>query len=584
MDIMNFERYTFRCNKNCQTAGVFVQQSIPGDGPTSHFVRYTIDSKEPSITVIDDNVFATVADSDYAVPDASTNQADYDFKLPAMSSQAWNGLYGTLTFQPGNPSAQGIYLPITNNDAVEFDEDIELELFYLPGTTEQFSQATATMDPGDYGNITSARLTINFNNIDDLSTNEVQPGGAVDRDYNVDSEADSYPPENLVPGANSVVNAVAIQPLDGKAVIAGDFDAYDTAPVNYIARLQTNGLMDNGFAANLGGGPNNFVNAIAIDGNGKIVIGGNFTSVNSSNNFYIARLNFDGSLDTTFNTGAGFNGYVYALAIDGSGNILVGGDFTSFNTTNCNHIARLTPTGGLDTNFLASSGVGVTNGTDQDVMAVGVDALGNVILGGAFTHVNGTNWSHIARLLPSGALDPSFNPGFGTDGEVLALAIQPDNAIVMGGAFHNFNLISRNSIARLTPSGALDTGFAPGSGFDDIVYSLALQPSDGNILVGGQFTMYSGTRRVGLARILGGQGSQTGMGGWLDTSFMDPCVQPVRRHHQSLLQHECLQSDRLSALQLQEPNPGPGLARRRQHCSRRKLCAFRRRLYPRGCS
>jgi hypothetical protein len=85
------------------------------------------------------------------------------------------------------------------------------------------------------------------------------------------------------------------------------------------------------------------------------------------------------------------------------------------------------------------------------------------------------------------------------------------------GPFHNFNLISRNSIARLTSSGALDTSFNPGTGFDDIVYSLVLQP-DGNILVGGQFTMYNGVRRVGLARLLGGQ---LGQGGWLDTSFMD---------------------------------------------------------------
>jgi hypothetical protein len=122
-------------------------------------------------------------------------------------------------------------------------------------------------------------------------------------------------------------------------------------------------------------------------------------------------------------------------------------------------------------------------------------------------------------LLPSGALDTSFNPGFGADGNVLALAVQPDNSILLAGSFHNFNLLSRNSIARLMPSGALDASFAPGTGFNDVAFSLVLQP-DGNILVGGQFTMYNGVRRVGMARLLGDQAG-AGEAGWLDTSFMD---------------------------------------------------------------
>jgi uncharacterized delta-60 repeat protein len=513
-DVINFERYTYRCDKNCGTASVFVQRSQRGVD-ASHTIHYTIDSKVPTITVIDDNAFATVADADYANPySGNTNQTDYDFKLPVMGSQGWNGLYGLLTF-PGNSIApEGIYIPITNNGAVEFDEDIEIELFYLPPAPGE-ANADATIKapgiPAVLGLINTARLTINF---DDIVTNTLQqPGGAVDRLYNVDGQADSYPPENPVPGANSVVNAVAIQPFDGMAVIGGDFDAFNTTSINYLARLQTNGLMDATFTSGLGSGPNNFVNAIVIDGSNRIIIGGNFTSVNGVNASYIARINFDGTLDKTFVTGLGFNSFVYALAIDANGNILVGGDFTSFNTTNCNHIARLLPSGGLDTTFLPSSGVGATNGTDQDVMAVATDFSGKVIIGGNFSVVNGTNWSHIGRLLNNGNLDTSFNPGLGADGNVLALAIQPDNSIIMGGAFHNFNLLSRNSIARLTPFGALDATFAPGSGFDDIVYSLVLQP-DNNILVGGQFTMYNGTRRIAMARLLGDSG-------WLDTSFMD---------------------------------------------------------------
>ncbi len=514
--IINFERYTYRCNKNCGTAAVWVQRTIRGGYDTAHFIHYTIDSKDPGVTVIDDNGFATVADSDYAVP--SAGQSNYDFTLPTTPD--WVGIYGTLMWPAGSIAAEAIYIPIIDTGAVEFDQDIELQLFFLNAQEEE-GEAELMPLPAILGDINTARLTIDFDNI---QNSFVQPGGALDRTYNIDSQATSVPPLNSVPGANSTVNAVAIQ-ANGMSVIGGDFDSFNTASINYLARLQTNGFMDESFTNGYGRGANNFINAIAIDASQRIVIGGNFTAVNGTNAFHIARLNYDGSVDTTFTNGFGFaggptGGNVYALAIDANGNILVGGDFTSFNTTNCNHIVRLLPNGGLDTSFLPSSGLGVTNGTDQDVTAVAVDNSGNVVIGGSFSRVNGASLSHIARLLPNGSVDPAFNPGLGADGNVLALAIQPDNSIILGGAFHNFNLLSRNSIARLTPTGALDPTFAPGTGFDDIVYSLALQP-DGNILVGGQFTMYNGTRRIAMARLLGGQGAQVGEGGWLDTSFMD---------------------------------------------------------------
>ncbi len=503
---ISFERYADRCNKDEAYVYVWVQQA-PIISAQGHVVNYTIDSLIPGITVVDDNGFATVADADYAVPLESTNQPTFDFGSPGNAD--WNGTYGELTFPAFSVAAQPIFIPIFTNGAVEFDMDIFLQLFFTPANA---MAAASAMPPWNIGTISSSHLTIDFN---DFAGNHIFPGGALDSSYNIDSQADSYPPGNRVPGANSVVNAVAIQP-NGEAVIAGDFDAFDSQPINYIARLQTNGLLDNSMTA-LGRGPNNFVNALVIDATGHMIIGGNFTSVNATNAFFIARLNYDGSLDTTFTNGYGFNGDVYTLALDANGNILVGGAFTSFDKTNCNHIARLLPGGGMDTNFLPCSGIGLTNGTDQDVHAVALDNQGNIILGGNFTRINGTNWSHIARLLPNGTLDTTFNPGFGADGNVMALAVQPNSSIIMAGAFHHFNLISRNSIARLTATGALDTTFNPGIGFDDIVYSLVLQP-DGNILAGGQFTTYNGVRRVGLARVLGGP---AGQGGWLDTSFMD---------------------------------------------------------------
>jgi uncharacterized delta-60 repeat protein/uncharacterized repeat protein (TIGR01451 family) len=507
--LFNFERETFRCNKNCGTAVIFVQQTLDYGTPGSYTVSYTIDSLYPGITVVDDNGFATVAGSDYAIPYEAVGQPAEDFGAP--ENKDWNGTFGTLTFPPYDQSPEAIYIPIFENGAVEFDEDIELELFLTPGEAQSDAGQTP---PGYLGAVNNARLTINFDNV---FTNHVQPGGALDRTYNVDAEPFSYPPDNLVPGANSTVNAVVIDGA-GRAIIAGDFDAYNTTPINYIARLQadsaglTAGQMDTSFTNGLGRGPNGFVNVLAIDLAGRIILGGDFTAINGTNAYHIARLNGMGALDTNFFSGFGFNGTVYALAIDANGNVLAGGDFTSYNKTNCYHIARILPTGGLDPTFQPNSGAGASVGTDLDVHAVATDSFGHVILGGDFTMVNGSNWNHVARLLTNGVADPSFQPGIGADGSVYALAVQNNNSIILGGAFENFNLISRNSIARLASSGALDTAFDPGTGFNDVVNTVVLQP-DGNILVGGQFTAYNTSRRVALARLQ--------PNGWLDTSFMD---------------------------------------------------------------
>jgi uncharacterized repeat protein (TIGR01451 family)/uncharacterized delta-60 repeat protein len=308
------------------------------------------------------------------------------------------------------------------------------------------------------------------------------------------------------------VNAVAIQ-ANGQAVIGGNFSSYDATAVSGIARLQTNGFPDTTFNNVAGGGVNGHVQAIVIDANGRIIIGGSFTSFNGNPAPNIARLNPNGSLDATFNSGIGFNKTVYALAIDTNGNILVGGDFTSYNTVYVNHIARLLTNGALDTTFLPNTGNGSPDfGTDQDVETVATDGNGNIILGGAFTLVNGNTYSHVARLLPGGAVDQTFNPGIGPDDTVYSVAIEPNNEILIGGAFLNYDLVSRSSIALLQTTGILDTNFNPGTGADGVIYSVVLQPN-GDVLVGGQFRNFNTSRRLGVARLL--------PQGWVDTSFMD---------------------------------------------------------------
>jgi uncharacterized delta-60 repeat protein/uncharacterized repeat protein (TIGR01451 family) len=488
-------------------------------------VSYVIDTLPGDIThtILTDNHFATAAGSDYALPwNGSVNPLtgssnDWDFFLPYNDSFGYpstniqnlkllvqnNGLWGTLTFPDGSIGPEPINIPINNNGATEFDSDLFIRIFQGPGDSNPGSTP-----PCFLGNICQATLSINFS-----PDQGQQPAGAVDVTFNPDDATNSYPPLNLLPGANAPVNAVVVQP-NGQAVIGGAFTAYNTTPDYCVARLETTGELDFSFSQNLGSGANGTVRAVALDSLGRIYIGGDFTAINGINANHIARLNATGSLDTSFVTGSGFNysGTVLALAIDAGGNIVVGGSFSSFNTTNVNNIVRLLPSGGLDPSFLPNTDSAPGLGTDQQVRAVALDGLGNIILGGDFLSVNGTSWSHVGRLLPSGAVDTSFNPGFGADNSVYSLAIEPNNAIIIGGSFQNYNLVVRGSVARLLPSGALDTSFDPGVGANDIIYSVILQ-ADGNIVVGGQFTTFNTVRRVGMARLL--------PTGWLDTYFMD---------------------------------------------------------------
>lgn len=512
---INWERATFRVNKNVGTAYIWaVLEGTPAVGAT-YTVSYTIDTTPPNFTLnaFEWNTFPLVADSDYAVPPVNglpVNDFGEPLNPPGVpdGTSTWGGIDGTITIGPfpAFPAAC-IAIPINNNAATEFDSDIYLELF----ETSAQATANATQNPPGYlGNIVNANLTINFGG--------TPPGGAVDTTYNPDGTAASQPePFNPTPGANATVQAVAMQ-ANGEAVIGGSFTTYDSIPVYGIARVLSSGFLDTSFNnVPNGGGVNiyGYVSAIVIDSSQRIIIGGLFTSYdgNTPPTPNIARLNPDGSLDTTFYSGTGFNSFVTALAIDANSNILVGGDFTTYNTTNCNHIARLLPNGGLDPNFLPNTGNGRPNyGTDQDVQTVATDGNGNIILGGQFNFVNGATSYYLARLLTNGAVDPTFNPGIGLDGYVYSVAVEPNNEIIIGGAFQNFYSVSRNSVALISASGSLDASFNPGSGADGTVYSVLLQP-DGNIVIGGQFRVFNTTRRLGVACLL--------PQGWIDTSFMD---------------------------------------------------------------
>ena len=285
-------------------------------------------------------------------------------------------------------------------------------------------------------------------------------------------------------GFNDAIRKFAIQ-SDGKIVAVGGFTSYNGTSINRIARLNTDGSLDTSFVVGTGFDAG-LVYTVAIQSDGKIVVGGQFTAYNGTSINRIARLNTDGSLDTSFVVGTGFNSDVNAIAIQSDGKIVVGGNFTNYNGTARSRVAQLNSDGSLDTSFAVSTGF------DTIVYDIAVQTDGKVIAGGIFTTYNGTSRNRIARLNTNGSLDTSFVVGTGFDNGVYALDIQPDGKIVAVGIFISYNGTSIRRIARLNTDGSLDTSFVVGTGLNDAVFSVAIQ-SDGKIVVGGQFTSYNGT-------------------------------------------------------------------------------------------
>ena len=224
-------------------------------------------------------------------------------------------------------------------------------------------------------------------------------------------------------------------------------------------------------------------------------------SDNSSSNVIVGGTS--GTIDLTFNPGAGATGSVETTSIQSDGKIIIGGNFPSYNGTARNRIARLNTDGTLDTSF--NPGTGADNGGfTNSVRTTSIQSDGKIIIGGTFTSYNGIARNNIARLNTDGTLDATFNPGTGADGGggVWTTSIQSDGKIIIGGFFTSYNGIARNRIARLNTDGALDTSFNPGAGANDNVKTTSIQ-SDGQLIIGGQFTSYDGIARNYIARING---------------------------------------------------------------------------------
>jgi uncharacterized delta-60 repeat protein len=342
-------------------------------------------------------------------------------------------------------------------------------------------------------------------------------------------------------GFNNIVYSTAIQ-SDGKIIVGGNFTSFDGTNRTRLVRLNADGTLDASFFnVEIFG----LVTTVEIQSDDKIIFGGSMYNSNNTIN-KLARLNADGTLDNTFNIGTGITGNmnnISSTSIQSDGKIIILGQFTSYNGTTCNNIARLNSDGTYDTTF--DSGTGFNSYT----LASATQSDGKIYVGGNFTEYNGTLINRIVRLNTDGSLDTSFDPGTGCNNEVRDFVIQADGKVIFGGAFSQYNdqilkvvrlntdgtvdndfivptsissvgaialqsdqkivLVCTNSatpvsnnIFRLNADGTNDPTIAFGIKFNSSVYSVSIQ-NDGKLIIGGNFTAYNGITTNRIARLNG---------------------------------------------------------------------------------
>lgn len=332
----------------------------------------------------------------------------------------------------------------------------DLDIEFLTGPETDLIVNTVALQPD--GKIVVAG---DFTTLMGVSKNRI---GRLNTDGTVD-------PSFINSGANQQILDLELQ--GNKILLAGNFPVFNGLQSNCIDRMNmVDGSTDFSFIP--GSGTDGFgnISTISVQSDNKIIIGGTFNSYQGNPCNGIARIHNSGLFDPTFNVGTGvtgFNDYVYTTAIQTDGKILIGGTFEAYNGTTTSSIARLNADGSLDTTF-AATGFGFNN----TVSAIKIQPDGKILVGGWFTAYNGVPVNRLVRLNSDGTIDPTFTAGTGLDNYIRTFAIQEDNKILIGGLFTVYNGTTVGRLARLnTPTLANNEA-------DDFVDSAVVFPNPSN--------------------------------------------------------------------------------------------------------
>lgn len=306
------------------------------------------------------------------------------------------------------------------------------------------------------------------------------------------------------PATDGSITALAVQP-DGKILVGGNFTSLGGQPRANLGRLNPDGSLDLLFNPGANGG----VGSLVIQPDGKVLVVGSFSTLAGTTRSGIGRLNADSSIDTAF--APVLDGTADILVLQADGKILIAGGFTTVGGQPRINLARLNANGTLDTTFRRD--------IDGFVACLALQANGSILVGGSFSlDVAGDIYFNMVRLGSSGAVDGNFYPD--PDGSIDCIAVQPDGRILVSGGFSVLDsgnsAFSCAGLGRIDGSGNPDTSFNPAPAGQ--VTSIMLQ-ADGKIVVGGNFTSLAGQLRDGLGRL--------NANGTIDNTFVPSADGPV---------------------------------------------------------
>jgi hypothetical protein len=274
------------------------------------------------------------------------------------------------------------------------------------------------------------------------------------------------------------------------AYIYGSFTGYNSTAYGRIVKLLPNGDVDTSFNTGTGFNNNSFgFQSITKQADGKLVVTGNFTSFNGTARNRIARLNTDGSLDTSLVVGTGFNNITSGVEVDSQGRIVVCGSYSSYSGVSANRIIRLLSGGTVDTSFVY--GTAFNNVTNSVV----INSDDSMYVGGYFSTYSGITSNRIIKLTAGGTVDTSFNVGTGlnsnTSNQPVGLISDGDGGVYVFGYFTTYSGITANRLTKLLPTGQIDPNFNIGNGFNGPVIT-AYKVLNDKLLISGTFTSFNG--------------------------------------------------------------------------------------------
>ncbi len=297
-------------------------------------------------------------------------------------------------------------------------------------------------------------------------------------------------------GADDVVNAMVLQ-ADQRILVGGRFTAINGCSNSFLARLNADGSVDASF--NPAGQTDGNVTCLLQQTDAKVLVSGAFRRLLGQPRQRLARLLEDGSVDATFDAGDLFktNDWMFSLALQADGRVLVG--YTAGDEGGLSRVVRLHTNGTPDSTFAC------TNTLTSYLFALLSLPDGSVLCGGNPLMYPTDIRSILFRLKPDGQFDDAFEPGLDLS-SVFCLVRQTNGQILVGGALRRTGASNSVPLLRLNPDLQWDQTFkpdcfdAPGSQMVSAAYSLLPQP-DGKLVVGGLFHEVGGYWRRNIVRL-----------------------------------------------------------------------------------